>query len=136
MTRLWLRKRQSVPDYADRVAQIRKRMEQASDGPWDVDCHIHGASGCRCLGHYEDPTGWYLMTGTTLDCSEVVAQKMNDENDWEPKNAYGRPLTSCEDGPFVSFGDADFAANARDDVPFLLGVIEQLEGRLRQRGRR
>jgi hypothetical protein len=119
-----------MSDQAARIAAIRKRVESASAGPWDVDCHQHMASGCRCMSCFDDPTGWYLTTGTTLCCDEVVAQKNNEGNNWSAKNDFGREVASCEDGPFVSFEDADFAAHARQDVPFLLELIGRLEAQL------
>jgi hypothetical protein len=114
------------PINPQRLAEIQAREQAASEGPWNVDCHIHIAQGCRCLSCYDAATGWYLTTGTTLCCDEAVAKKGSDENGWEPKNDFGRPLTSCEDGPFISFEDADFAAHAREDVPFLLAEVARL----------
>jgi hypothetical protein len=104
-----------------RIAAINQRLRAASDGPWDVDCHSHVARGCRCLSCRDNPTGWYLDTPTTMDCVDFVAKLGPDA-----KNDFGREVKSCEDGPYVSFEDADFAAHAREDVPFLLEIIERL----------
>jgi hypothetical protein len=104
-----------------RLAAINQRLKDASEGPWDVDCHSHIARGCRCTSCRDSPTGWFLDTPSTLDCDDFVARLGADA-----KNDFGHEVKSCEDGPFVSFEDADFAAHAREDVPFLLEIIERL----------
>ena len=109
------------------LAAIQARVDAATPGEWDAEPHAHGASGCRCLSCDEDPTGWYVETPKSLCCDDVVANLMTEENGWEPKNSFGRPLSSCGQGPFLSFEDADFAAHAREDVPRLLATIQGLQ---------
>lgn len=103
-----------------RLAQIEKRLEKATPGPWEVGFHDHTASGCRCLSCYEEPTGHYVDHAGTLDCEESVAKTPND---------FRRPRTSCGEGPFLSWEDADFAVHAREDVPWLIARIRELEGK-------
>jgi hypothetical protein len=99
------------------LAEIRKRADAATPGPWDTYCHAHGADGCRCLSCYDDPTGWLVDHALTLDCEERVVDTPND---------FGRRRGSCDEGPLLSYEDANFAAHARMDVPALLDEVDRL----------
>lgn len=101
-----------------RLTQIEKRLGKATPGPWKVGFHDHLAAGCRCLSCHEEATGYYVDHESTLDCEENVAETPND---------FGRPRTSCGEGPFLSWEDADFAAHAREDAPWLIARIRELE---------
>lgn len=104
-----------------KLAGIRKRLEAASEGPWDVDCHYHLEKGCRCLSCGDNATGWFMETPSTLDC-EDRSLRMYPTDEERDRHEH------CTDGPFVSYEDADFAAHAREDIPFLLELIEKLGG--------
>lgn len=101
---------------------IEARANNATRGPWEPRPHQHAASGCRCLGCHEDPTGWTIDHANTTFCDDAVAKlsaagKTND---------FGRELDSCDEGPFLTYADAEFAAHAREDVPALLAEIRRL----------
>jgi hypothetical protein len=68
----------------------------------------------------DEPTGWYVNHPDTLDCDEFVSSLGE-----EAKNEFNRPRGYCDEGPFLSFDDAEFAAHAREDIPWLLDALEQ-----------
>ena len=103
----------------DRLAAIKKRLAAASDGPWDTDCHHHLEKHCRCLSCGDNATGWYLNTPSTLDCEDRAIQMYGTGDELDRHE-------HCSDGPFISFEDANFAAHAREDVLFLMRLVEQL----------
>ncbi|MEU0783479.1 hypothetical protein ABZ341_18135 [Streptomyces sp. NPDC006173] len=98
---------------ADRLAAIRKRHAVLAAHTWEATPHQHGASGCRCLSCYDDPTGWQIDHPGALDCEELVATTSND---------FGRKRGSCDAGPLLSYDEADALARAADDIGFLLGL--------------
>lgn len=102
----------------ERITEIKTRLGKASPGPWEVESHRHFASGCRCLSCDEDPTGFLLDNDYTHWCEDKV--------DGDGKNGFGNKLGSCDQHPLLKYEDADFAAHAREDVPFLLGLLEEL----------
>ena len=107
---------------------IEARANNATPGPWEPKPHQHGAVGCRCLSCNEDPTGWYVDNSGTTFCDDVVAKlsaagKTND---------FGRELDSCDEGPFLTYADAEFITRARTDVPALVAEIRRLTAELQQ----
>ncbi|MBV6697477.1 hypothetical protein KV557_10105 [Kitasatospora aureofaciens] len=103
---------------------IQARTAAATPGPWEARSHEHGASGCRCLSCYDPVVGWTVTHPQALHCDDLVAKHPSGNND------FGRPLTSCDEGPLLSYEDAVFAAAARADVPALLARVRELEAAL------
>jgi hypothetical protein len=99
---------------AAQLAAIRKRHAVLAARDWDTTPHQHGASGCRCLSCYDDPTGWWVDHPSALDCEELVATTSND---------FGRKRDSCEAGPLLSYDEADALAHAAKDIGFLLDQV-------------
>jgi hypothetical protein len=86
---------------AARLAEIRERVEAATAGPWR-----HGTNP-----RFEDGPDWsWGATGTVAT-----------------HESFGRPLEtrvlSAEDPP-ENEADLDFIAHAREDVPYLLALVE------------
>lgn len=104
---------------------IEARANAATDGPWDVESHVHPASGCRCLSCDEPAVGWSIDHPHALYCDDIVGARPDGRT-----NDFGRPFTSCDQGPLLSFEDATFAAHAREDVPALIAEIRSLRERL------
>lgn len=101
---------------------IEARVNAATAGPWDVKSHAHLATGCRCLS-CDDPTvGWSVDHPTALYCEDIVVERAGNGE----VNAFGRPLSSCDNGPLLTFEDATFAAHAREDVPALIAEVRRL----------
>lgn len=110
------------PAERQRIEEIAQRALKATEGSWDAYPHQHGSSGCRCLAHYDEPTGWLLEAPDAKDCDEVAA-----ERNYEGKrNGYGRDFTGCDMGPLLRYEDADFATHAFTDIPFLLDLVKRM----------
>ena len=98
----------------DRLDAIRRRHAVLAARTWDAKPHQHGASGCRCLSCYDDPTGWQIDHPSALDCEELAASTTND---------FGRARGSCDAGPLLSYEEADALAHAAEDIGFLLAAL-------------
>ncbi|MFG3585065.1 hypothetical protein [Streptomyces sp. NPDC047990] len=103
---------------ADQLAAIRKRHTVLAARTWEATPHQHGASGCRCMSCYDDPTGWRIDHPGALDCEELVADTHND---------FGRKRGSCDAGPLLSYDEADALAHAAGDIAFLLDLAAAAE---------
>lgn len=81
---------------------------------------------------YDPPTGWSVDHDHTHFCDDVVGAR----NAKGELNGFGKPFDWCESPiPLLSFEDADFAAHAREDVPWLLDLVDDLMQQLAERGR-
>lgn len=103
------------------VEPIRNRVAAATPGPWRPVGHEHGAVGCRCLSCH-DTVGYLVDHPSALHCDDLVGSR---EAAGE-LNEFGKPLSSCEMGPLLSWADAEFCAQAREDVPALLAEVDRL----------
>ena len=111
----------------EQLAEIEARAEAATPGPWEPAAHSHGADGCRCLSHDDEPVGWLIETPASLDCGELTAKK----NASGKKNDFNREFSSCDDlSPLMTYADAEFFASARTDVPALVAEIRRLRAAL------
>lgn len=108
------------------LGAIEARTNSATPAPWEPKPHQHGAAGCRCLSCNEDPTGWYVDNSGTTFCDDAVA-KLSAAG---KTNEFGRELDSCDEGPFLTYADAEFAAHARSDVPALVAEVRRLTAEL------
>lgn len=99
-----------------RIEQIEKRLKEASAGVWEVveDERYCGGFGCTPDGCHGHPTG----RGTWVDGPAIVEffEAGYGETEEETREQYNQ---AC--------ADAEFIACAKDDIEFLLNVIEDLE---------
>ena len=96
--------------------KIKERIAKATKGPWFIghwtgQCHMEHEHGKgNCVYKYElsggDFFGKYVSSGTADERNEIVG--------------------AGEDEPMLSYGDADFIAHARKDVPTLVEENERL----------
>lgn len=98
------------------LGAVAKRVAVASPGPWEADAHDHYVKGCRC-GSCRAITGWYIDHRQVLDCEDSAGRKTRENlvspnEDWPPGETCLMPV--------LTYADADFAAQARTDVPALL----------------
>jgi hypothetical protein len=99
---------------------IQAREQAASAAPWVPRPHAHAAAGYCRPSRYEPTVGWTVDHPHALHCDDLVARHPTGDND------FGRALTSCDEGPLLSYEDAVFAAHARADVPALLAENARL----------
>lgn len=106
-----------ISDVTDRLEQIRKRSESATVAPWVVDT--------------KENMGENWCVGCVMNCGAAA----NDSGDYSnyivtTDNVPGSQMNGAD-----ARDDADFIANARQDVPWLLDEIERLRaenGRLQK----
>jgi hypothetical protein len=110
----------------ERIAEIKARVEKATAGPWEAKPHDHTALGCMCIGCTDPVVGWFVDHPDAGYCSDLVAIRAGARE----LNDFGKPLSSCDAGPLLSYEDAEFAAEARRDVPDLLAEVERLANAL------
>ncbi|HZM83788.1 MAG TPA: NUDIX domain-containing protein [Candidatus Limnocylindrales bacterium] len=106
----------------DRLTEIKARVEKATAGPWEAKPHDHTALGCKCIGCTDPVVGWFVDHPDAGYCSDLVAIRAGARE----LNDFGKPLSSCDAGPLLSYEDAEFAAEARRDVPDLLAEVERV----------
>lgn len=98
-------------DRAARMAEIRERTENATPGPWTVDLNVlsiwceNPKGGERKLF---DIRGWGFLTG----------------------GGHGALGLKAAEAKEIQRRDGLFAAHAREDIPWLLSRIEELEAQL------
>lgn len=88
----------------DRLQDIKKRCDSATIGPWKL-----GIKDECCKYDPEDHVWCWTMPENCFCRGELA---------WETDH-------SCE-GYGLNKADADFCANAREDIPYLLGVVSRL----------
>ena len=104
-----------------RLAKIRSRLEAATPGPWrmteprsEEDCKIdHGWSHAPC-NDIESATA----------TSKPSRRELNEGEAPYPESV----ITSWghdADGVIAKLADLDFIANSRDDIEYLLDLIEE-----------
>ena len=92
----------------ERLVEIRKRVDSASDAPWDYLNDEHEGLSIWCGEAY-------LETG-----------EMGGFEGWH------RDMVTSDDDPSWCKEDLEFVTKARTDIPDLLGHIKALEDRLLQ----
>ncbi len=109
----------STESKADRIARIRERVDAATEGPWV----IRDMSDTEYRGP-EDGTGWWwVWQESRLPHYGGVAEisESSDQDGGILQAAIDDNRTGVQE-----HADAEFIANAREDVPFLLEEIEYL----------
>lgn len=103
------------------LAEIKARTEAATPGPWTPS---RGAT----------PDGQYLAT-SKADKAEFLNLSLNDDKSelWLLDSGDAIPAVTG-DGP-NSEANAEFIAHAREDIPKLVGVIEDIQAELLNRAK-
>lgn len=94
---------------SDRLTEIEQRVNAATEGPWKEWCESCDGDGWYA-GHDDDECrelGDCVCTGVQIEC--------------EACEGTGRQ------GRILSTADVTFIAHAREDVPFLLARVRELE---------
>jgi hypothetical protein len=100
---------------AKRIADIRARVEAATPGPWERGIY-DGHASVRVKDTYK-PVAEHVCCDTYEDVSI---------------DGYRYTAKDCSRGGPMNRQDADFVANARADVPWLLDRLERAEALLRR----
>lgn len=95
---------------------LEQLTDKATSGPWELHCHGHIESGCRCMSCYAC-TGWTLRHMPS--CDDVAAL-------WdEAERGQPEPGVSCDSDVFI-YDDARFIAAAREAIPALIAEVREL----------
>jgi len=102
----------------DRLAQIKKRVQEATYGPWAWEAY----------GEKENA----FHIGVAMDKHENFIEGKTETERYDPDtNIFVEDILwhhdiGDRDGATVNYGDADFITHARTDIPWLVELIEKL----------
>lgn len=91
-----------------RIQEIKERASKASLGPWWPGCIVNPDTKCQCR---------YILSEGYGGCIAEV-----DVDNGKNVTDGGNGSPSLEE----AIGNANFIANSREDIPFLLKTIEDL----------
>ena len=101
-----------------RISEIKKRVGSATEGPWAWEQYGEKVN-CFHVGVAFDKDENPVEGRTETERYDLDSDIFIEEVLWKDDIGY-------QEGAIVNYDDADFISHSRTDVPFLIGVIEQL----------